>query len=153
MKPKHNHQTSEGAFGSKKKKFENKLCPYCEKGYHLEDHCMRKQLDEMTSLLKKHNITSPQREKNSGNGHEICHALKARLPMSTTYLIGSGASNHMVASKDLFSSLNIKEGPTIHMGDDSQIPAAGRGTIREKLGVFKDVLYVPSLETNLLSVF
>ena len=36
LKPKQNHQTSEGAFDSKKKKFEKKLCPYCEKGYHLE---------------------------------------------------------------------------------------------------------------------
>ena len=59
----------------------------------------------------------------------------------------------MVASKDLFFSLSVKEGPTIHMGDDSQIPAAGRGTIRVKHGVFKDVLYVPSLATNLLYVY
>ena len=41
-KPKQNHQTSEGASDSKKKKFEKNLCPYWEKGYHLEDHCMRK---------------------------------------------------------------------------------------------------------------
>ena len=59
----------------------------------------------------------------------------------------------MVASKDLFSSLNIKEGPTIHMGDDSQIPTTGRGTIREKHGVFRDVLYVPFLTANMLSVY
>ena len=35
-KPKQNQQTLEGASGSKKKKFENNLCPYYEKGYHLE---------------------------------------------------------------------------------------------------------------------
>ena len=85
---------------------------------------MRKQLDEMTALLKQHNIASPQKAKNSDNGHERCRALKAGLPWSTAYLIDSGASKHMVASKDLFSSLNINEGPTIHMGDDSKIPAA-----------------------------
>ena len=51
-KPKPNQQASKGASGSKKKKFEKKLCPYCEKGYHLEEHCMRKQLDEMSALLK-----------------------------------------------------------------------------------------------------
>ena len=51
-KPKPNQQYSEGASRSKKKKFEKKLCPYCEKGYHLEEHCMRKKLDEMSSLLK-----------------------------------------------------------------------------------------------------
>ena len=104
----------------------------------------------MSALLKQHNI---QREKQSDNGHERWHALKAGLPRSIAYLIDSGASNHMVASKDLFSYVNINEGPTIHMGDDSQIPAAARGTIRAKRGVFRDVLYVPSLATNMLSIY
>ena len=58
-KPKQNQQTSKGAFGSKKKTFEKKLCPYCEKGYHLEDYCMRKQFDQVSALLKRHNIALP----------------------------------------------------------------------------------------------
>ena len=36
-KPKQNQPASKGASGSKKKKFENNLCLYCEKGYHLEN--------------------------------------------------------------------------------------------------------------------
>ena len=79
--------------------------------------------------------------------------MKAGIPWSTAYLIDYGASNHMVASKDLFSSLNINEGPTIHMGDDSQIPSIGRGTIRAKHGELRDVLYVPSLAANMLSAY
>ena len=50
LNPKSNEQSSEGGSGYKKKKFEKKLCRYCEKGYHLEENCMRKQLDEMSSL-------------------------------------------------------------------------------------------------------
>ena len=125
-KPKQNQQASERASCSKKKKFGKTLCPYCEKGYHLEDHCMRKELDEMSALVKQHNI---QREKQSDNGHERCHALKAGPPQSIAYLIDSVASNHMVSSKDIFSSLSVKEGTTIHMGDDSQIPAAGKNIL------------------------
>ena len=79
--------------------------------------------------------------------------MRVGLPQSIAYLIDSRSSNHMVASKDLFSSLNIKEGPTIHMGDDSQIPAAGRGTIKVEHGVLRYVLYVPSLAANLLFVY
>ena len=79
--------------------------------------------------------------------------MKAGLPRSTTYFIDSGSSNHMVSSKDLFSSLSVKEGPTLHMGDDSQILAAGNGTIKVTHCVFRDVLYVPSLAANLLSVY
>ena len=39
------------------------------------------------------------------------------------------------------------------MGDDSQIPAEGRGSIKARHGEFKNVLYVPSLATNMLSVY
>ena len=73
--------------------------------------------------------------------------MKEGIPRSTSYLIDSGAS------KDLFSSLSVKEGPTIHMGDDSQIPPVGKGTIKAKHGVFRDVLYVPSLAINMLSIY
>ena len=59
-KPKQNQQAFEGASGSTKKKFEKKLCIYFEKGYHLEEHCMRKKLDEMFALLKQHNIAPPR---------------------------------------------------------------------------------------------
>ena len=39
------------------------------------------------------------------------------------------------------------------MGDGSQIPFVGRGSIKIHHGEFKNVLYVPSLATNLLSVY
>ena len=39
------------------------------------------------------------------------------------------------------------------MGYDSQILAAGKGTIRANHGVFKYVLYVPSLVDNVLYVY
>ena len=46
LKPKENQKTSEGASVSKKKKkFEKKKCPYCIRGFHSEDSCMKKTLD------------------------------------------------------------------------------------------------------------
>ena len=122
-KPKQNQQAFERAFGSKKKKFEKKLCPYCEKGYLLEDHCMSKEIDEMSTLLKQHNIASPRAknlyEEPQTEDTERCHALKATISPSLTYIIDSVASNHMVASKESFSTLSLKKGLNIHMGDDS----------------------------------
>ena len=45
-KPKENQKTSEGARGfKKKKKFEKKMCPYCMRGFHPEDSCMKNQVD------------------------------------------------------------------------------------------------------------
>ena len=81
----------EGASGFKKKKFEKNLCPYCEKGYHLEEHCMRKQLDEMFTLLKQHNIAPPRAKKPDEEAptedDERCHALKSTLSPSLAYII------------------------------------------------------------------
>ena len=102
-KPKPNQKASEGASNPKKKKFKKNLCLYCEKGYHLEENCMRKQLDEMSALLNQHNI-APPREKNPDEEAPIedaerCYALKATLSTSSAYIIDSGASNHIVSSK------------------------------------------------------
>ena len=55
-----------------------------------------------------------------------------------------------VASRESFITLTLSGGPIIHVGDDSQIPAAGRGSIKIHHGEFKNVLYVSSLVENLL---
>ena len=39
------------------------------------------------------------------------------------------------------------------MGDDSQIPATGKVSAQFEYGVFNNVLYVPSLEANMLFVY
>ena len=39
------------------------------------------------------------------------------------------------------------------MGDDSRIPATGSGSVKIQHGELKNVLYVPSLATNLLFVY
>ena len=59
----------------------------------------------------------------------------------------------MVSSKESFTTLYLSEGPNIHMGDDSQIPAMGRGSIKIQHGEFKNVLYVPSLAANFLYIY
>ena len=79
--------------------------------------------------------------------------MKASLTQYTTYLIDSIESNQMVSSKEYFSTLTLSKGPNIHMGDDSQILAEGRGLVKIQHGEFKNVLYVPSLAANLLSVY
>ena len=83
--PKENHKTSEGASGSKKKnKIDKKICPYCTRVSYLEDQCMKKQIDQLLSLLKHNNISLPQRAKKPDDepqpkDDESCHALKAIL--------------------------------------------------------------------------
>ena len=44
---------------SKKNRKGNALCSYCGWGIHRGSSCMRRKIDEMALLLKKHNITVP----------------------------------------------------------------------------------------------
>ena len=112
----------------------------------------------MYRLLEHNNISLPEgaRKPDSGNkieDNERFHALKAGFSQSQAFLIDCRASNHLVASKESFSSLDLSDGPSIHMGDDSQIPVVGKCLIKFKHGVFKNVFDVPSHIKNLLSVY
>ena len=49
----------------------------------------------------------------------------------------------MVASKELFYSLQITDGRSIHMGYDTQIQDKGKGSIKLEHGVFKTPLMFP----------
>ena len=119
---------------------------------------MKKKLDEATSLLERNHINllesfrrrdhqdrEPQDEKG--------HALIASTSKSKALLIESGALNHMMAEKYSFSSLETDKSIPIHMGDESTIISKGQGTIDLENGFFSNVLYVPSLAANLLSVY
>ena len=72
---------------------------------------MRRTIDEMALLLKKHNITvsasarKADQKEETEEYEETCHALKASYSTSHAFLIDSRASNHMVASRESFSSL------------------------------------------------
>ena len=78
--------------------------------------------------------------------------------MGSVWFLDSGASFHMNRDKYLFSDLDEKDlGVHIEMGNDSRYNATGIGTIsfeREsgKPFILKDVMHVPGLKKNLISV-
>ena len=56
----------------------------------------------------------------------------------------------MMAERDSFSSLETSKSIPIHMGDDSTIISEGQGMVDLENGYFSNVLYVPSLASNIL---
>ena len=119
---------------------------------------MKKKLDEITSLFERNhiNILESFRRRDQQDRepqHEKGHALMASTSKSKSLLIESGDSNHMMAEKDSFSSLETSKSIPIHLGDDSTIISEGQGTVDLEHGYFSNVLYVPSLASNLLSVY
>ena len=87
---------------------------------------MKKTVDEMLRILEQRNISLPEGTMKVEYGgkteyHEICHALKVEFSKYHAFLIDLGASNHMVSYKESLFSINLTYGPSIHMGDDTQI--------------------------------
>jgi hypothetical protein len=77
---------------------------------------------------------------------------------SDTWLVDSGASKHMTSYKDSLSSLVEKDSHhKVKLGDDYQYPIKGVGEASYRLDSgkpmkMKDVLYVPGLKKNLISI-
>jgi hypothetical protein len=77
---------------------------------------------------------------------------------SNIWYIDSGASSHMSGVRENFTDLrDLEIRLEIVLGDDTIVRVVGCGTIsfqRELMSplVFRDVLYVPGLKKNLVSV-
>ena len=77
---------------------------------------------------------------------------------SNDWLIDSGASKHMTGFKESFVRLSEHESPhKVKLGDDYQYPIKGSGESSYKLDsgkslTMKEVLFVPGLKKNLLSI-
>ena len=77
----------------------------------------------------------------------------ANLSSSMEWILGSSASYHMGSSKGDFSSLKQSQVPHIFMRDDKKKEVEGKGHVEMENGEFIDVLYVPNLSCNLLSIY
>ena len=77
---------------------------------------------------------------------------------SDDWIIESGASKHMTGFKESFMKLSEHESPhKVKLGDDYQYPIKGSGESSYKLDfgktiTMKEVLFVPRLKKNLLSI-
>jgi len=75
---------------------------------------------------------------------------------SECWLIDSGITNHMTYDKTLFKDLRPTKVSKVRIGNGSYIPAKGKGTIlistTSGIKTISDVLYVPDIDQNLLSV-
>jgi hypothetical protein len=146
-----------GDKGSKyKSKNTNKHCNFCDKYGHDESKCFKK-MASLEATMKKHNISIDSTS--SSHGHALSSSGFSFNSNSTTtssydkWLIDSGASCHMAKDKAIFSSLNECNTKKKFVGDDRSLSVVGYGTVQVDNGHFNDVLCVPSISCNLLSVY
>jgi hypothetical protein len=81
------------------------------------------------------------------------HALIAINSSLDVWIVDLGASHHMDSTKELYSSLDACKGPPILMGDNSPIEVTDKGRIELTNGSFENVLHIPKLSINLLSMY
>jgi hypothetical protein len=91
--------------------------------------------------------------------HVLISALSGSVtPGEDTWLIDSGASKHMTGQRNILSCISEKKfSQKVTLGDDYQYSIKGMGESNHKLNSgnslkMKDVLYVPGLTKNLLSI-
>ena len=83
---------------------------------------MKNTIDHMEKILERHNSSLPKGARKTDTKEktkyhdEICHALKASCSKSHAFLIDSRASNHMVSSGESFSSLQLTDDSSVHIG-------------------------------------
>jgi hypothetical protein len=114
---------------------------------------MQKKIDLMSQILHQNNlgylIPEGAKKKNpedlNSKKDNSSHALIAINSSLDAWIIDSGASHHMSASKEVYSSLDACKGPPILMGDNSSVKVIDKGRIELTNGSFENVLHVPKL--------
>jgi hypothetical protein len=146
----------------------NIKCFSCNKlGHFAKDCCFRKKYPRKgkhhASTTEddesKRNQKSPSNEKENRKEYYLVSALSSLVFMgSKTWLVDSGASKHMIGYKEIISDFETKSfAEHVELGDDKCYKIDGVGSIsfrlesRARLHV-DEVLYVPGLKKNLLSV-
>jgi hypothetical protein len=147
-----------GSKGGKGRKVEKYTC--CHKEFHPEYAWIKKKIDLMTQILQKNNLgdripegakkKNPE-DQNSKKGNSS-HALIAINSSLNDWIIDSGVSHHMASTKAFYSSLDACKVHLILMGENSPVEVTDKGRIELTDRSFENVLRVPKLYVNILSV-
>ncbi|KAG8480141.1 hypothetical protein CXB51_024917 [Gossypium anomalum] len=149
-------------------------CIHCKKTLHLEKNCWHrpdvqcrsyKQLGHVERVCKNRGKAQAQQQMQAKATEDLQaqeeHVFTASYfatssKVSSDWLVDSGCTHHMVADERLFKELNRSFASKIRIGNGNLIKAKGRGNvvINTKSGnkVISDVLFVPDIDQNLLSV-
>ena len=114
----------------------------------------------MTALeaaMKKHHISLDSSSKSTFHGHALCASgysyNASSSSTSNDWLIDFGPSYHMAKDQAIFSTMHECNTKQIFAGDDRSLSVVGSGTVLVENGHFSDVLCVPRISCNLLSVY
>jgi hypothetical protein len=149
----------------KERNYSSIQCYHCDKMGHIAKFCLarREEYKRKHKRLHAHVVEDEEppakMTREEIKDHVLISALSGFVtPGEDTWLIDSGASKHMTGQRNILSCISEKKfSQKVTLGDDYQYPIKGVGESNHKLNSgnslkMKDVLYVPGLKKNLLSI-
>ena len=141
-------------------------CYYCGKTGHIKADCNKRKADLRTAERSNngecyaHHAGNHQGTEREHDKEHLFAAHNCTTNSSDCWYIDSGASHHVTSRRDWFKSLEDITTRKILMGDNNPHEAVAKGDIsihtsvcgEQSRGLIRDVLYVPGIKTNLLSV-
>jgi hypothetical protein len=129
-------------------------CYHCGRPGHKAINCRERQSEEsrdkasLATTEKKHDLAF------------MAHHIEKGALDREGWCVDSGATQHLCSRREWFSKYESITPTKIYLADDGVITARGKGTISLRFyvdgktidGQLLDVLYVPELDRNLLSV-
>ena len=148
-------------------------CHFCKKFGHIQRNCRERERSQQSGASEKH-IKKPQHKAHSAEtrqrvesdeaGLVVNHVLSAdgKPRLTGRWIIDSGATSHTCNDRDLFIGLYPLKSPLeVLLGDGHKLTATAYGTVKllmksgqrsSRKCILHDVLYIPELSYNLLSV-
>ena len=142
-------------------------CPHCKKNNHPEKMCWWKpdvkcckcgQLGHIERICKSQQQQEEVKiaEDESQDKQLFTASCFASNHSTESWLIDSGCTNHMTYDRELFKELDKSVTSKVKIGNGAYIEVKGKGTVAIEghtgLKLISDVLYVPEINQNLLTV-
>lgn len=142
-------------------------CHHCGKLRHIKKFCRKLKAEKEKSEGSEKAAISAVKEDSDSESSALVGVADQALSVSSSneqraWIVDSGATSHMCRDKKSFSALYQSEDPVdVVLGDGRTLSAVGRGNVeldmvlpngKVKSCTLYDVLYVPDLSYNLVSV-
>ncbi|RVW70340.1 Retrovirus-related Pol polyprotein from transposon RE1 [Vitis vinifera] len=141
-------------------------CPHCKKTNHSPQKCWWRPDVKCNKCGKQghvERICKNQQQEETNAVVDYCQEEQlfaatyfANKSTSKSWLVDSGCTNHMTNNQDLFRELDRTTISKVRIGNGEYIPVKGKGTVaiesQTGLKLIYDVLFVPDIDQNLLSV-